>query len=439
MNRRVNPEGGNALVFVLILTMVMGYLASTFLLEGIAEVRSTTTNRIEMALLEEAENALHYNYTLLELDPLYAVKDTLGFAANGADSIYDGQEQDFSAGSGSKAKIKLSIQYLNGTAPVMFANRANPKDAFNQILVFSTAKKAWAERQVVASYQYQMSEKFGGAIVSDMVPTGVTGLSAKSQSQTGDIVLTGNGVNGQQYMFGNMKANGAIRYYQDKSTETAVLTAANAGSYLGSFSGGIQQGLGGTPEQIPDFTALGGADQLFDFDRFQAAANAGAGTVFTSIASFASAMNTANGLGEPLEGIIVLDLDSGAEGSKPKIIPTVPSKPGEVQVAGGINIRGTLLFRFNSGTASDYKVFITTALNLNAGDISGLNPADESTYATAYPPNFVDTSKAPWNVDITPGFENFDASSDLPALMFNTGIVDIHGSANVCGVVYGPS
>ena len=43
------------------------------------------------------------------------------------------------------------------------------------------------------------------------------------------------------------------------------------------------------------------------------------------------------------------------------------------------------------------------------------------------------------NVDISPDFENFKEGDDLPAIMFNTGVVDIHGGANISGLVYGPS
>ena len=46
----------------------------------------------------------------------------------------------------------------------------------------------------------------------------------------------------------------------------------------------------------------------------------------------------------------------------------------------------------------------------------------------------------PYNVDISgAGFENFKADDDIPALMFNTGIVDQHGSTNISGMIYGPS
>ena len=60
------------------------------------------------------------------------------------------------------------------------------------------------------------------------------------------------------------------------------------------------------------------------------------------------------------------------------------------------------MFRFSDGTNPSYKVFIKVPLNVNAGDISGLNPADQSTYTTGYPPVFSDPAKAPWVPDISP-------------------------------------
>ena len=36
-------------------------------------------------------------------------------------------------------------------------------------------------------------------------------------------------------------------------------------------------------------------------------------------------------------------------------------------------------------------------------------------------------------------YDDFAADADMPALMFNTGTVDIHDAANICGAVYGPS
>ena len=112
----------------------------------------------------------------------------------------------------------------------------------------------------------------------------------------------------------------------------------------------------------------------------------------------------------------------------------------------GIRIRGTLIFNFGPSWDASEKfqnevaVYINSA-NLTAGDPnSGLDPSNPATHTTGYPPTFSDSSKAPWNVDITgQGFENFAPDDDLPALMYNTGIFDFHGPGNVCGVVYSPS
>ncbi|MFQ5504151.1 MAG: hypothetical protein ACE5F1_05035 [Planctomycetota bacterium] len=430
-------ESGNSIVMVLVVAMILGSFATTFLLQGIRDVQHTQVNRREITLLKEAENALHYNFLLLSGDPLYPVKDDAGFAANTEDSSYEGREIDFATDGARKTRIQLDFTYYNDKAPVLFSDRVDPKEEFNRIQVSVTARKSSSERQVVAWYGYELSKKFGGAIISDMIPTGQTGLSAKPQSMSGDIVLSGQGRNGQQYLYGDLKANGAVRYYQDKNSQTAILNGGNSAGYLGEFKGGVEQQLGGTTDEIPDFTALGGDDQLFDFPRFKAAALAGAGQVFSSLASFTTAMNKANDASAPLEGIIVLDLDSAAEGSSPKI--TVNASKG-FYVPKGINIRGTLVFLFSQGTPAKYKVYIETALNLNAADLTGFDPADEGTYTTGYPAtNLNDPQKYAWKAEITPAFSNFRKGDDLPALMFNTGIVDIHGAANVCGVVYGPS
>jgi hypothetical protein len=79
-------------------------------------------------------------------------------------------------------------------------------------------------------------------------------------------------------------------------------------------------------------------------------------------------------------------------------------------------------------------------MNINAANLAGLNPASPASYPTGYPPKYNDPTKDPSRVDITPfGFENFTKGDDLPALMYNIGILDIHGSANISGVVYTPS
>jgi len=79
-------------------------------------------------------------------------------------------------------------------------------------------------------------------------------------------------------------------------------------------------------------------------------------------------------------------------------------------------------------------------MNVNPANLSGLVPGNPATYTTGYPPTYSNPAKNPVNIDITSrGFPNFTAADDLPALMYNNAILDIHGNANICGVVYSSS
>ncbi len=64
---------------------------------------------------------------------------------------------------------------------------------------------------------------------------------------------------------------------------------------------------------------------------------------------------------------------------------------------------------------------------------------EDEDFPSGYPADYEDENKIPSEVDISPEYENFVVDDDMPAVMFNNGVVDIHGAANVCGVVYGPS
>jgi hypothetical protein len=142
-------------------------------------------------------------------------------------------------------------------------------------------------------------------------------------------------------------------------------------------------------------------------------------------------MNAANTAGVPLEGIIYLVIDCAAEGSSPKITTS--------EIPGGINVKGTLVFDFINPPDKFYKVFGETPLHINAADMTGFNKADPTTFKTGYPPT-ITASKDPRGFDLTPyGYPSFAVDDDLPALMFQTGTVDIHHDANICGAVYGPS
>ncbi len=184
-------------------------------------------------------------------------------------------------------------------------------------------------------------------------------------------------------------------------------------------------------DQIPDYTADGSTDQLFDFNRFIAVADA-SGNHYKDLATFIAAANAAalkpRGA---LEGIIVVDIwrnDKQFGSLDPTHLPN------------GVNVRGTLVFNFSPEFGPMDKIINTATMNINPADLSRLNPSDPSTYPSGYPPIYTNPAKNPVNVDISSqGFANFTADDDLPALMYNIGILDIHGNANISGVVYSPS
>src|SRR5262249_52409730 len=146
-------------------------------------------------------------------------------------------------------------------------------------------------------------------IVSDMTPTG-TG-TGKAGAKMGNLCLGGGG--SATAILGDLKANGEVCY------ESKKIDDSNAAAEIGTFEGRIDKNLAGTQEEIPDFTNLGGPDQLFDFARFEAAAAAGAGQVYTRIDDFVAAMKAANLAGQKLEGITVLKINPATEGGGPSI------------------------------------------------------------------------------------------------------------------------
>ncbi len=182
----------------------------------------------------------------------------------------------------------------------------------------------------------------------------------------------------------------------------------------------------GTSSEIPDYTDPGSPYQLFDFNRFIAVADA-TGNHFTDANDFVQAMST----GAVLEGIVVVDAPKDA-----KHFPSFDTKTFPY----GINIRGTLVVNFTGNWKPSDKIVNEATMNINPADLSAMKPDDPTTYPSGYPPHYTDPSKNPANVDISSaGFQNFTADDDLPALMYNNAILDIHGNANICGVVYGSS
>jgi hypothetical protein len=427
MNARSNHnESGSVLVAVLFVAFLMAGMAGAMFLRSTTSSRGAARNAAESRLLMAAETGLNINAVRMATDPVYCVRDTARFSVAAGAGEYVGATEAVASGTGPRNNFTLRVQYLRNGVPVLFANRANPTENWTTLRVVSTATAGGLTRQVAGWYAYRPGPGFQSAVISSATSNGAAAGGGKGQAQRGDVVFD-YGNRQQQILFGGVSANGQVWL----DGPMVPLSSATAPGNLAAYSGQFTTMLGSTPNPVPNFCNPGAPEQLFSFPRFHAAATAGAGRVFNSLASFVTAQRAANLLGQPLEGITVLNLNPAIEGGSPKI------DTGDLPQ--GINIRGTLVFRFAPGTAPDYKVFITTALNINAANLAGWNPGLQSTYTTGYPPAFANPALAPWNVNISPTYENFTAQSDLPALMFETGIVDIHGPANVCGAIYGPS
>ena len=213
----------------------------------------------------------------------------------------------------------------------------------------------------------------------------------------------------------------------------------------------------GTSNQIPDYTAQGTANALFDFNRFIAVAdsttnshNTDTGTNhFPSLASFlkANAKAAATPAGA-LEGIIVVDVNSTSKSSdvgidvlaNPQSYLGTAYLPATNPQLKGISVKGTLFFKFGSAYGPLDKIFNRMPMNINPADMTGFNATNPATYKSGYPAVYSDPAKNPININIkSKGFENFAADEDLPAVMYSIGTVDMHGPVNISGVVYTPS
>ncbi len=197
----------------------------------------------------------------------------------------------------------------------------------------------------------------------------------------------------------------------------------------------------GTANEIPDYTAQGTSNTLFQLDRYMAVADlmtngynpTTKNNHFTNLSSFITAAKQyTNAFTKAMEGVVVVDVkitDLDLANLTPTTLPN------------GINIKGTLLLNF-TGTGWDpvsEKIMVTAAINVNAANLSKLVPTDPSTYASGYPPVYTTASRNPTNINITSkGFENFKASDDMPAVIYSTGCLDIHGNCNISGVLYTP-
>ena len=298
-----------------------------------------------------------------------------------------------------KRTIKNIFTNADVLVDIFMTNSTTPSDG--KILATAT----FGNVTQTAEIYYEITFGYPAAIISTARGDASTGVS-KSTAQGGDVIIDGAGSKGDSYIDGGIIANGAIN-----------TNLANVKS--------ISEGLYGSTSQIPDYTNPGSSNQLFNFSRFIAAADA-MGTHYTNASAFMTKMAS----GATLEGIIVVDLPKG--GSLPSL--------DQSHLPYGINVRGTLVFNFTGAWAPLDKIVNDADVNINKADLSHLVAGNPATYTTGYPPTFTDPTKNPINVNIKPkGFDNFVAGDDLPALMYNNAILDMHGDVNICGVVYSPS
>jgi len=418
-------EGGFALIAGLVIVVILAGLASAMVFSSATHHMASMQAGDRARALALAEAAATMMLLELDADPVGPVATYTKIG-----DTYQRRFTPFEAGDG-EALIVLRYTLADGT-PVAFSDP--PVESYNRVRARVTGFRPRAERTILIDFEQQFL-MFNSAIVSDAVPaTGsvydadgnpITGVSGnpKNLAKEGHIVFDDKGRDNQLWIAGDVISNGGV-YHQK-----ALLETRSANSEL-SFQGLIGNDLSQSAnDQIPDYTTIGSADQLFDFDRFVAACRAGAGTEYTSIEEFIFDMNKLNDDGDFLEGIIVLSLNEDDAS-------TIESG----DIPGGVNIRGTWLWNFEAGTDPMHKVFVKCDINVNPADVSGLVYNDPDTYTTGYDVAWTDDNMRPYNVDISgDGFENFTEDDDLPAIMFNTGIVDQHGGCNICGLIYGPS
>jgi hypothetical protein len=240
----------------------------------------------------------------------------------------------------------------------------------------------------------------GAAIISTDAGNLASGAS-KTTAQAGNVSITGKSSDTLR-VDGGVLANGSV-------------------NTNGAFTDTISKNLYGTAQELPDYTNPGSTNQLFDFNQFIAAADASLNH-YTNLDSFITAQKT----GAFLEGIVVVDISKG--GSLPSLSPTTLPK--------GINIRGTLVFNFIGGWSPTDKIVNTADININPAKMAGFKATVPSSYPSGYPPVYTDQTKNPTNLTITP---KFMAGDDLPALMYNNAVLDIHGACNISGAIYSPA
>lgn len=280
-----------------------------------------------------------------------------------------------------------------------------------------------------AKVNVKMTWGYPGAIIS--VNAGTTGTGVDKQTaQAGNVIVNGS-------------ASGPI--VVDGGTGKAVLANGRVNfdyNYLNPPSSAYSMTNWSTANAIPDYTTQGTSNTLFDINRFIAVADStpsgpspAGNNHFTNFTSFLNAASNSTPL-SPLQGVVVVDV-SQTDANNGKLFPLTPTLAPH-----GINVEGTLIFNF-TGTGWDpttEKIIVQADMNVNPANLSGLVATNPATYTTGYPPTYTDSTKNPANINISgKGYQNFTPSDDLPAIIYTIGVLDLHGNANISGVMYTPS
>ena len=132
-----------------------------------------------------------------------------------------------------------------------------------------------------------------------------------------------------------------------------------------------------------------------------------------------------------------------AEKAKGKGTKKINLNFNDGQFPDGIDIRGTLVLLFKPDVDPDSKIKFDAPLRINPitpEQWHDLDPDDPDTFVSGYSgmrPDVFDASQTAKDSDgnaITP----FTMQDDLPALMYNGGIADLHKQVNISGVIYSP-
>ncbi len=412
-------ERGFTLILGLIIIIVMTTFSTALVFNSAArhvEAKIASERALALALAEGAASLLMKD---LDADDRGPVKDAANYDLVG--KTYVREYVPFDPDDGS---VRVEITYLADAGgkmtPVVFANRLTADELYDRIHAVVIAIRPGVKRTIDIDMEQQFV-MFDGAITSDAVPTEPACAADKTTARGGHVVFDDKGRLGQFWLNGSILSNGAVFGTNGEMTE------ANAKDSI-TFAGSIQSNLAGTVAEIPDYTSVGSQDQLFEFNRFIAAARAGAGAEYTDLDDFVSDMRAANAKGVFLEGIRVISIDK----TKYKI--------DSGDLPGGINIHGTLLFNFEVGTPPMHEFRVLCDVNVNPADLTGFDAGDPETYTSGYGKMWWNENLRAHKFDITPGgFRNFAEDDDMPAIMFNTGIVNQCGSTNICGLIYGPS